>query len=190
MDSRKQNEREDSELSSIVEESGDGNTEATIRQTQEEIMAGATKGVYIPQRDKDEAREARRILRGYEERANEMKENASLTTAEEFDRQVLGLDDAFNTQVRAPADATIDSRALRLYSETGLKKAKLLKTDLRGFEPDEFVFRFKQVMAPSIVASLMGDDGNGQDGSEAIDWFEAGRRLMPFSRRVPTMDLM
>ncbi|KAA1134725.1 nuclear protein [Puccinia graminis f. sp. tritici] len=190
MDSRKQNEREDSECSSIVEESGDGNTEATIRQTQEEIMAGATKGVYIPQRDKDEAREARRILRGYEERANEMMENASLTTAEEFDRQVLGLDDAFNSQVRAPADATIDSRALRLYSETGLKKAKLLKTDLRGFEPDEFVFRFKQVMAPSIVASLMGDDGNGQDGSEAIDWFEAGRRLMPFSRRVPTMDLM
>jgi hypothetical protein len=185
MNPRKQNEREGSACASIVEESGNGNTQAMTRQTQEEIMAGATQGVYNPHRDKDEARDARRILRGYEERANEMKENASLTTAEEFDGQVLGLDEAFNSQVRAPADATIDSRALRLYSETGLKKAKLLKTDLRRFEPDEFVFRFKQLMAaPSIPASLL------EDGSEAIDWFEAGKRLMPFSRRVPTVDMM
>ncbi|KAI9621579.1 hypothetical protein H4Q26_015585 [Puccinia striiformis f. sp. tritici PST-130] len=120
-----------------------------------------------------------------------MKDNATVITAEEFDKQVLGLDSNFKSHVRAPAEATIDSRALRFLSETALKKSKLFKTDINAFDPDEFVLRFRQVMSAKAPIDNVGNSSEDDEAvAEEIDWCKVGKSLMRFSRRAPTLDLM
>ncbi|KAA1089013.1 nuclear protein [Puccinia graminis f. sp. tritici] len=186
---REQEEREDSEQKSFAEDHN--NHDASIKQTQPETIAGTNEGVYNPHQDKDKVRGARKVLRNYEETASSMKDNATVITAEEFNQQVIGLDDNFKSHVRAPAEATIDSRALRFLSETALKKSKLFKIDINAFDPDEFVLRFRQVMTAKAPIDTVGNSSEDEEGAaEEIDWCKVGKRLMRYSRRAPAMDLM
>ncbi|OAV93586.1 hypothetical protein PTTG_09755 [Puccinia triticina 1-1 BBBD Race 1] len=186
---REQQEREHSEPISVAEDQTDH--DAIIKQTQAEIIAG-TNDVYNPNQNKEQVRGARKVLRSYEETASSMKDNATVITAEEFNKQVLGLDNNFKSHVRAPAEATIDSRALRFLSETALKKSKLFKIDVNAIDPDEFVLRFRKVM--TAKAPMIDHAGNSSEEDEGvadgIDWFKVGKRLMRFSRRAPVMDFM
>ncbi|KAH9454957.1 hypothetical protein Pst134EA_022446 [Puccinia striiformis f. sp. tritici] len=184
----RQEEREDSEFV-FTEDQTDH--DAIARQTQAEIMAGNTEAIYNPHQDKEKLRGTRKVLRSYEEKASSMKDNATVITAEEFDKQVLGLDSNFKSHVRAPAEATIDSRALRFLSETALKKSKLFKTDINAFDPDEFVLRFRQVMSAKAPIDNVGNSSEDDEAvAEEIDWCKVGKSLMRFSRRAPTLDLM
>ncbi|POW03306.1 hypothetical protein PSHT_11724 [Puccinia striiformis] len=173
----RQEEREDSE---IVFTEDQTDHDAIARQTQAEIMAGNTEAIYNPHQDKE------KVLRSYEEKASSMKDNATVITAEEFDKQVLGLIVTSN-----PSEATIDSRALRFLSETALKKSKLFKTDINAFDPDEFVLRFRQVMSAKAPIDNVGNSSEDDEAvAEEIDWCKVGKSLMRFSRRAPTLDLM
>lgn len=192
--SRQSDDREDSAAVSNADDDPDQDPDqdAIMRKTQAAIISGTNEDVYDPHQDRSAIRGARKLLRSYEEKASLMKDNATSVSATDFDDQVLGLDTNFKSHVRAPAEATIDSRALRILSETALKKSKSLKTDINAFDPDEFIMRFRQLMTPRApienVANLSDDDDD--DTPPDIDWIKVGRRLIRFSRRAPTIDLM
>jgi len=182
-------EREESEPLDLADDFADHN--AIARQTQAAIIAGTTEAIYNPNQDKEILRGARKVLRNYEEKASLMKDNATTITAEDFNNQVLGLDENFKSSVRAPAEAAIDSRALRFYSETALKKSKLFKTDVSAFDADDFILRFGQVMSAKAPIDTVGNSSDDDEFvSDQINWFKVGERLMRFSRRAPTLDLM
>ncbi|PLW16590.1 hypothetical protein PCANC_11749 [Puccinia coronata f. sp. avenae] len=186
----KRTDPEDSEESdSAAEDLADH--DAIARQTQAAILAGDTEAIYNPNQDKEQLRGARRVLRNYEENASLMRENATAVPAEDFDSKILGLDENFISNVRAPAEAAIDSRALRFYSETALKKLKSLKTDVNAFDNEEFFQRFRQLMSAKAPIDNVGSSSEDEEYvSQEINWFKVGKRLMRFSRRAPTMDLM
>ncbi|PLW51960.1 hypothetical protein PCANC_08403 [Puccinia coronata f. sp. avenae] len=73
-----------------------------------------------------------------------------------FDSKILGLDENFIFNVQAPAEAAIDSRAVRFYSETALKKLKLLKTNVNAFNNEEFFQRFRQLMSAKAPINNVG----------------------------------
>ncbi|CAH7686257.1 Nse4 C-terminal-domain-containing protein [Phakopsora pachyrhizi] len=124
-----------------------------------------------------------------------MKDDPNSVTAEAFDCEIQVLDENFRSNVKAPAEATLDSRTLRLLSETALKKSRSLKTELHAFDTDEFIQRFINLNCKKLQIQVGGhleddEDDEDEDRAREINWLKAGQRLMRFSRRAPTMDLM
>ncbi|MBW0499555.1 hypothetical protein O181_039270 [Austropuccinia psidii MF-1] len=180
----------DSDLSDVSGSGTEADQDEIIKKTQAEILSGKSQDIYNPNQDKEKVRGTRKILRKHQETANAMKDKASAITAEEFDKEVLELDHYFKDNVRAPAEATIDSRALLILSETALKKSKSLRKDVNAFDTEEFILRFQQVMSAQDNSNPVGPSSDEEENAEEIDWLKVGKKLMRFSRRAPAMDLM
>lgn len=123
----------------------------------------------------------------------EMHTSVADTTTAQLAEALRGLDATFD-RVRAPAEATLDAKALRLYAETGALKARNMKIDANAFDLDEFVARVGKVMSKDRV-TWAGSDGEEADEEDEgpggqIDWEKMGKFVMKYSRRAPVMDVM
>lgn len=83
--------------------------------------------------------------------------------------------------MKAPHEATIDSKYLIMASDIGATKAKLLKHDPGGFEVDDFLSQLVIAMGGSV------EDGEELDGQ---GWAKIGRKALARSARVPTIGFM
>ncbi|KAH9814798.1 Nse4 C-terminal-domain-containing protein [Melampsora americana] len=137
---------------------------------------------------------AKRSLREHYERAMRIRSDPKTITHESFHFRVQSLDGTFES-VMNPGIATIDAQALRLLSEAQVQRTRDLKTEIESFNVDDFMSHFTKILGKRglIDSDEDDEDDEGHVGNRSrgfVDWEKAGRRLMRYSRRAPTMDVM
>ena len=98
--------------------------------------------------------------------------------------------------VRGPQEATLDSAFLLTASNLGAAKARQMRSDIGGFDIDDFVAKLITFMGgrrqPEGVPVQGSDDSFDieDEGGGPLEWEKIGRKALAKSRRVPAMEFM
>ncbi|KAF7321662.1 Non-structural maintenance of chromosomes element 4 [Mycena kentingensis (nom. inval.)] len=108
--------------------------------------------------------------------------------AEALTNQIHAADNLFNTGVKGPQEATLDSNFLLNASNVAALKARQMKSATGAFDVDDFVSRLSAFMG-GVKDVDDEDEDDGMDGS-FLEWDRVGRKALAKSRRVPAMGFM
>jgi hypothetical protein len=98
--------------------------------------------------------------------------------------------------VRGPQEATLDSAFLLTASNLGAAKARQMRSDIGGFDIDDFVSRLVTFMGGRRQTENMPTQDNEEsfdiEGDEGtpLEWDKIGRKALAKSRRLPAMEFM
>ena len=141
---------------------------------------------YDPDQDKNLKRSIRRGYRSLIDKAEEQSVDVSSVTARQLTAEMMKANNLYDN-VRAPQEATLDSRFLMVQSEMSAAKARAMKIDADCFDLDEFVNRLK-----SLAGGFNIDDDDVDDETTAnrMDWNLVSGIAFSHTRRIPVSDFM
>lgn len=113
--------------------------------------------------------------------------------------------------VKAPQEATLDSKVMLQNAEMGAAMARAMKHDIEAFDVDDYLAKLVTFLggsgAPLDLTLDEDDDGGGgpagvgrvnsgrdmladEDDSSMLSWERIGKRAFGWSRRAACMDFM
>ena len=137
---------------------------------------------YDPDQDKNLKRTIRKGYRSLIDRAEENSVDLNNVTPNQLSLEMVKANDLYNS-VRAPQEATLDSRFLIVQSEMSAAKARSMKIDGDTFDMDEFLNK---------VINYGGGFNLDEDRYDNLNlnWYNIGEAALNHTRRVPVMDFM
>ncbi|EGG10633.1 uncharacterized protein MELLADRAFT_93672 [Melampsora larici-populina 98AG31] len=162
--------------------------------TERDILTGQNMNEICQlEEDREAQLISKRKLRNHFDEVMAMRDDTKMITNQSFHSRIQLLDGDFKS-VMNPGVATIDAQALRLLSEAQVQRTRDLKTEIESFNTDDFITHFTQLLGKrNTMDSDDDDDDEDHVQNRArgfVDWEKAGKRLMRYSRRAPTMDVM
>ncbi|EOQ98958.1 Non-structural maintenance of chromosome element 4 [Wallemia ichthyophaga EXF-994] len=145
---------------------------------------------YDPDQDKNLKRSIRKGYRSLIDKAEEQSVDVSNVTAKQLTAEMMKANSLYDN-VRAPQEATLDSRFLIVQSEMSAAKARAMKIDADSFDLDEFLNRFKSVAGGFNIDDHLDQDVNEEDEHNVtIDWGIISNVALKHTRRIPVSDFM
>lgn len=84
--------------------------------------------------------------------------------------------------VKAPQEATLDSKVMLQNAEMGAAMARAMKHDADAFDIDDYI--------TELVKFMGGQADEEIEEDVELDWLKVGQRVYPHSRKAPAMDFM
>lgn len=140
---------------------------------------------YDPDQDKNLKRSIRKGYRSLIDKAEEQSVDVSSVTAKQLTAEMMKANNLYDS-VRAPQEATLDSRFLIVQSEMSAAKARAMKIDADCFDLDEFVNRLKSVGGGFNI----DDEEEVDERTVRMDWGLISALALNHTRRIPGSDFM
>lgn len=145
---------------------------------------------YDPDQDKNLKRTIRKGYRSLIDRAEENSVDLNNVTPNQLSLEMVKANDLYNS-VRAPQEATLDSRFLIVQSEMSAAKARSMKIDGDTFDMDEFLNKVINYGGGFNLDEDVGDDDDDDRYDNLnLNWYNIGEAALNHTRRVPVMDFM
>ncbi|KAH8922275.1 Nse4-domain-containing protein [Atractiella rhizophila] len=151
---------------------------------------------YDPNQDKEEKRKIRRKYREKLEAIDEIRGALAETGVDELTSLVKGADKLFS-KVKAPQEATLDSRLLVLAADLGSSKIRALKVDSSEFDMADYIVKLRAFMGGRRLGAGASQDADGEDEEEeeegrrtVLDWKKVGQIAMRHCRAITGADFM
>ena len=145
---------------------------------------------YDPDQDKNLKRTIRKVYRSLIDRAEENSVDLNNVTPNQLSLEMVKANDLYNS-VRAPQEATLDSRFLIVQSEMSAAKARSMKIDGDTFDMDEFLNKVINYGGGFNLDEDVGDDDDDDRYDNLnLNWYNIGEAALNHTRRVPVMDFM
>ncbi|KZV98594.1 hypothetical protein EXIGLDRAFT_727665 [Exidia glandulosa HHB12029] len=156
---------------------------------------------YDPDQKAEERRQVRMGYRALDDALNEKRKGGMDGVSFGYLREHIQQSNQFLKHVKAPQEATLDSRIFLNTVSLAGDVAKHNAASSRAFDVDEFVGRLVTFMGGRSAGRgrVQDDDDDEQDedeedprasGGEPLAWDKVARRALTMSRRVPAMDFM
>ncbi|KAJ3539003.1 hypothetical protein NM688_g6431 [Phlebia brevispora] len=143
------------------------------------------KEVYDPDQDLEKRRG---IRRGYRELQKGFEDHQG---PEDMIHKVDRMNQLFE-EVKAPADAVMDSDILVKASMESAKLARAMRSGNSAFDVDDFISRLITFMGGRANPEVADDDEDEyhDDDTAPLTWERIGWKVVAKSHRVPAMDFM
>lgn len=144
--------------------------------------------IYDPDQTTEEKRKLRakyrQILNHQEEQRTDM---ANIRIGDLLDSQRRA--DAYFKDVKAPQEATLDSKVMLQNAEMGAAMARAMKHDASSFDVDEYIAELVSYMGGS-AGDEREDADELIDDTQQLNWRKIGTRAYLYSHKAPAMDFM
>ncbi|KAG8760432.1 nuclear protein [Serendipita sp. 396] len=169
---------------------GDENIESMPENDDEELDANEERMGYDPDQTTEEKRALRAKYRKILSHQEEQRVDLANLKIEDILQSQQRANEYFK-HVKAPQEATLDSKVMLQNAEMGAAMARAMKHDADAFDVDDFISELVLFMGgPSQDAPPGDEDDPAEDISQPLEWEKIGLRAYLCSRKAPSMDFM